>query len=151
MYVTSGLDILVNNGVPSYSLDASLGSPCNAPSAAQNSDAATDVVTNYGALSTLADIKNAISMHLPVEMGFNVYTSFETAFDNGTIFKKVSGQLLGGHAIVIIGYDDSKNAVLIQNSWGTSGGDATYPGCMWLDYSTLTNSRMGIELYSVWR
>lgn len=151
MYVTGGLDILVSNGVPAASLDASLGSPCNYPSATQNNNAATDRITNYGALSTVADVKTALSMHLPVEMGFNVYSSFETAFNNGTIFKRISGSLLGGHAICIIGYDDSKNAVLIQNSWGTSGGDATYPGCMWLDYSTLTNSRMGIELYSVWR
>ncbi|MBB6129147.1 C1 family peptidase [Mucilaginibacter lappiensis] len=148
MYVTGGLDILQNYGVPTANLDASLGSPCQAPSSSVNASAATDKnVSSYAAISTVADIKNALSMNLPVEMGFNVYDSFETAFDNGTVYKKTSGSLLGGHAICIIGYSDAKNAVLIQNSWGTSGGDAQNPGCMWLDYSVFTQSKLGIELY----
>ncbi|PSL43838.1 papain like protease [Chitinophaga niastensis] len=151
MYIAPGLDILVNSGVPSYAADPDLGSPCDAPTYAQDQDAASDMVVNYAALSTVADVKKALSMHLPVEMGFNVYSSFETAFSNGTTFKRVSGQLLGGHAICIIGYSDAKNAVLIQNSWGTGGGDPSHPGCMWLDYSTLTNPNMGVELYSVWK
>ncbi|NHA07920.1 C1 family peptidase [Mucilaginibacter sp. HC2] len=148
MYVTSGLDILQNYGVPAANLDASLGSPCQAPSSSVDASAATDKnVSSYAAISTVADIKNALSMNLPVEMGFNVYDSFETAFDNGTVYKKTSGSLLGGHAICIIGYSDAKNAVLIQNSWGTSGGDSQNPGCMWLDYSIFTQSKLGIELY----
>lgn len=148
MYISSGMDIVQNYGVPTASSDASLGSPCQAPSSAVNASAATDKnVSSYAAISTVADIKKAISMRLPVEMGFNVYQSFETAFDNGTVYSKTTGQYLGGHAICIIGYSDAKNAVLIQNSWGTSGGDAQNPGCMWLDYSVFTQSKMGIELY----
>jgi C1A family cysteine protease len=148
MYVTGGLDVLQNYGVPAANLDASLGSPCTAPSSAVNASAATDKnVSSYAAISTVADIKKALSMRLPVEMGFNVYDSFETAFDNGTVYTKSTGSLLGGHAICIIGYDDAKSAVLIQNSWGTSGGDSAHPGCMWLSYSVFTQSKLGIELY----
>jgi hypothetical protein len=151
MYLAPGLDILVRSGVPTYNADPYLGSPCTAPTSAMNTSAATDKVVNYAALTSVNDVKTALSMHLPVLMGFNVYSSFETAFSYGTTYKTVSGSYLGGHAICIIGYSDAKNAVLIQNSWGTSGGDPSNPGCMWLDYSTLTNSRLGVELYSVWK
>ncbi|HVI47289.1 MAG TPA: C1 family peptidase [Chitinophaga sp.] len=149
MYIDAGLDILRNNGVPSYSVDSRLGSPCSYPTSAQNTDAARNKIRTYGRLSSVTDVKNALNLRLPVEMGLMVYSSFETAFDYGTIYKTTSGQELGGHAICIVGYDDAKHAFLIQNSWGTGGGDATYPGCMWLDYNVLSDSRLGVELYSV--
>ena len=44
---------------------------------------------------------------------------------------------LGGgisHALVICGYDDSKHAYKVFNSWGTSWGDAGYS---WIDYDLL--------------
>lgn len=151
MYLTPGLDILINYGVPTYAADPSLGSPCRRPTAAMDASAASDKVVNYAALSNLNDVKTALSMHLPVLMGFTVYSSFETAFNNGSTFKTISGSVLGGHAVCIIGYNDAKNAVLIQNSWGTSGGDASNRGCVWIDYNTLFNSRMQVELYSVWK
>ncbi|WP_160713381.1 C1 family peptidase [Chitinophaga solisilvae] len=151
MYLAPGLDILVNSGVPTYAADPYLGSPCTPPTAAQNTSAATDKVVNYAAVTTVNEVKTALSMHMPVELGFNVYSSFETAFSYGTVYKRVSGSYLGGHAVCIIGYSDAKNAVLIQNSWGTGGGDPSNPGCMWLDYSTLTNPTFGAEMYSVWK
>jgi hypothetical protein len=42
------------------------------------------------------------------------------------------GSPMGNHAMTIVGYDDSKNAWLIQNSWGTSWG---CNGQAWVDYN----------------
>ncbi|MXV15971.1 C1 family peptidase [Hufsiella ginkgonis] len=148
MTIVNGMTIATNSGVPAESLDPSLGSPCVAPSSTVNADAATNkVLYRYGTISNLTQIKTALSLHLPVEMGFNVFDSFDDAFFFGTTFSSVSGNYRGAHAVCIVGYDDAKNAVLIQNSWGTFGGDATYPGCMWLDYGVLFNGAMGTQLF----
>ncbi|MFD2872358.1 C1 family peptidase [Mucilaginibacter ximonensis] len=147
MYLTSAMNILQNNGVPDYSVDSSLGSVCTVPSPSVNSSAAANPVFRYGAVTSVAQVKQAISLHLPVEIGFRVSTSFENAWAYGTTFSSVSGVQSTGHAMAIIGYDDTKNAVLVENSWGIYGGDATYAGCMWFDYSILTNSSLGIEMY----
>jgi C1A family cysteine protease len=32
----------------------------------------------------------------------------------------------GGHAILAVGYDDSKKRLIIRNSWGTGWGDDGY-------------------------
>ncbi|MFN8182348.1 MAG: C1 family peptidase [Bacteroidia bacterium] len=37
------------------------------------------------------------------------------------------------HAVVIIGWDDSKNAWLVRNSWGVYWGENGYA---WVDYNT---------------
>lgn len=42
------------------------------------------------------------------------------------------GTLMAAHAMVIIGYDDSKQAWLVQNSWGPNWG---CNGRIWLDYA----------------
>ena len=41
----------------------------------------------------------------------------------------------GGHAVSIVGYDDSKNAWLIRNSWNTAWGEA---GFGWVDYDDVS-------------
>lgn len=39
-----------------------------------------------------------------------------------------------GHAMLLVGYDDAKNAWLVRNSWGTDWGDG---GHFWIDYQVL--------------
>jgi len=43
-----------------------------------------------------------------------------------------SGTARGGHALPIVGYDDSKNAFRFMNSWGTGWPDG---GFAWVDYT----------------
>jgi hypothetical protein len=54
------------------------------------------------------------------------------------VFKSDTGQLGGkhggGHAMVMVGYDDARGAYRVHNSWGTDWGDGGY---MWWDYSDL--------------
>ena len=40
------------------------------------------------------------------------------------------------HAMALVGYDDSKNAFRVRNSWGTSWGDN---GSIWVDYDFFCN------------
>jgi len=90
--------------------------------------------------------KAALNSGFPIVMGFKVYESFETvAVANTGIMPipKPSEKLLGGHCVVIVGYDDKKNAFLVRNSWGTGWGCrsdgnvlGTKPrGYFWMPYS----------------
>lgn len=93
----------------------------------------------------LKQIKTNLAGGLPSMFGFTVYSSISQATTTGKIPYPTSGEkILGGHAVVAVGYDDAmkiKNtnskgiettgAVLIRNSWGTDWGSNGYG---WLPY-----------------
>ena len=92
-------------------------------------DAAKDVVTSYFSLDTDVDIKQCLVAGFPVVFGMSVYESFESeAVANSGIVSmpKDSEQQIGGHCMVIVGYDDSNNWWIVRNSWGTGWGAAGY-------------------------
>jgi C1A family cysteine protease len=84
-------------------------------------------------------IKTNLAAGLPSMFGFTVYSSIPASGDGkGEIpYPKTGEKVLGGHAILAVGYDDakkigtSKGALLIRNSWGTGWGAAGYG---WLPY-----------------
>jgi C1A family cysteine protease len=103
-----------------------------------------DAGTTPSALVT--KIKAGLAAGLPCVFGFTVYSSIAQAAKTGRIPYPVKGEkVLGGHAMLVIGYDDnvaitntntgatSKGALLIRNSWGPSWGDHGY-GALPYDY-----------------
>lgn len=83
-------------------------------------------------LST-ATMKTQLANEDPVLVGVDVYDSFIQASSSAAI-KGKAGPLRGYHAIVLVGYDDDRNAFELQNSWGAAWGDN---GRAWIDYDTL--------------
>jgi len=68
---------------------------------------------------------------LPIICGITCYSNIWSAV-NGVI-PKSNGQIIGGHAILLVGYDDSKQLFKFKNSWGTGWGDKGY-GYLPYDY-----------------
>lgn len=68
----------------------------------------------------LGSVKQALQ-HGPLVTTLEVYADF-MAYGGG-VYKHVTGEMLGGHAVSIIGYDDAKQAYIIRNSWGQSWGE----------------------------
>jgi C1A family cysteine protease len=70
-------------------------------------------------------IKAALQQYGPVMVGLSVYQSFmspDTAKTGLIPDPKPNEALVGGHAICIVGYDDTKRLFKFENSWGTSWG-----------------------------
>lgn len=88
---------------------------------------------------TLDTIKGNLAAGLPSMFGFSVFSSIPKVGEGtGDIpFPDKHDSLIGGHAIVAVGYDDkkkidkSKGALLIRNSWGADWGEKGYG---WLPY-----------------
>ncbi|MDB5005327.1 MAG: hypothetical protein JWQ34_3552 [Mucilaginibacter sp.] len=160
MHTYNGINIAKIKGIPSYTLDPDPGDTgdnsddfCHLPATSVINDAATNKIGNFYSLSTISDIKIALSYHLPVVMGFKAFSSFLTAFYNGTTYSAVGTDDLGtGHEVCIVGYDDAKQAFLVQNSYGTTynnnpAGDPDRPGMMWFGYNLFSEPSLQIELY----
>ena len=61
--------------------------------------------------------------------------SSETAKTGVIQMPRAKEQVLGGHAIVIVGYDDEQKRVKFVNSWGAGWGDHGF-GYLPYDYVT---------------
>jgi hypothetical protein len=69
-------------------------------------------------------LKDAIQSG-PVWLGYYVYDDFIDYWlhgDPAVPYKHTTGANLGGHAVLLIGYDDAKNAWIVKNSWGATAG-----------------------------
>lgn len=93
----------------------------------------------------LNEIKAKLIAGIPAIFGFTVYDSIDQAEKDGRIpFPTPGEKVLGGHALMAVGYDDNlkicnnaakdkpmTGALLIRNSWGTEWGNNGYG---WLPY-----------------
>jgi Papain family cysteine protease len=119
------------------------------PTPAQDANAAS---YRLGAYHGLRGSETALSVigdltPWPVEVGFTVYESFESVdvAKSGVMpIPKAGETLLGGHEVLMVGYDigptptlrptGSLPAALIQNSWGTGWG---LGGFFWMPVAIL--------------
>ncbi len=74
-------------------------------------------------INTLTAFKTALYSNNPVLIGVSVYDSFELPSTTKTgiipMPDTTTESLLGGHALMVTGYDDTKSLFTIRNSWET--------------------------------
>jgi hypothetical protein len=97
-------------------------------------------LVNYSLVESMADAKVLIGNGYPVvigvSMGKSIYSNTEvngTVGSDGLWTPKANEELVGGHALTLIGYDDYKfgGAFKVMNSWGSKYGDN---GFIWIRY-----------------
>lgn len=105
--------------------------------------------TSISGPQVLINVKQRLAAGLPSMFGFTVYSSINNSCD--IPFPTAYDSVLGGHAVVAVGYHDSKmignrkGALLIRNSWGTGWGDKGYG---WLPYDYV-NYRLAVDFWSL--
>jgi C1A family cysteine protease len=118
-------------------------------------DSCYEEALNHNALvveninNTLVDMKSSLASNEPFVVGILVFSSFETPYvaRTGKVpMPSKNDVLLGGHAVVCVGYDDSKKVWIMRNSWGRAWGDKGY---FYLPYAYLTNSNLSSDLWII--
>lgn len=96
----------------------------------------------------LLHMKSCLSEGFPFVFGFCVYDSFESQAVTTTgimPMPKQTEQMLGGHAVMAIGYDDKKQMFKIHNSWGTRWGLGGY---FWMPYEFIANNNYASDFWT---
>ena len=86
--------------------------------------------------TNLSAIKTMLSVEVPVIIGFTCYSNlFDDSVSETGIILPSNGQIIGGHAVLAVGYDDATGYIKFKNSWGTNWAIGGY-GFMPYDYFT---------------
>jgi C1A family cysteine protease len=100
-------------------------------------------------VQSLEQLKQCLIEGFPFIFGFNVYSSFETqeVAETGIMpIPKEGEELLGGHAVCAVGFDDNKQVFIVRNSWGDNWGDKGY---FYMPYSFITNTSQCSDFWTV--
>ena len=88
----------------------------------------------------IQQMKQCLNDGYPFVFGFAVFESFETkqvAETGIMVMPKVGEKILGGHAVMAVGYDDDKEVFIVRNSWGEEWGDKGY---FYMPYEFIKNT-----------
>jgi C1A family cysteine protease len=93
------------------------------------------------------DIKEVLAAGKPVLIGMSVYASFENpeVAETGQVpMPKRREQLMGGHAVLVVGYEQKE--YIIRNSWGEDWGDNGY---FYLPQEYLSNPSLASDFWTL--
>lgn len=100
--------------------------------------------------TVLTDLLQCLAQGFPFVFGFSVYDNFESPdlAKNGYVLSMPTSdmKLLGGHAVVAVGYDQTKQLFLVRNSWGKDWGNNGY---FWQPFDYLTNANLASDFWVV--
>jgi hypothetical protein len=86
-------------------------------------------ITQARPLKALDQIKSALATDGPIVAGIEVYQeaiSPQTAKTGVFQLPQKGSQLVGGHAVVLVAYDDQRKQFKFANDWGAAWGDRGY-------------------------
>lgn len=142
-YFSDALNLVVNQGVST--LDVMPYDPFNeygfqtTPNLDQRRQAFYFRNASWSAIPTrsVEEIRVHLCNREPVLLGFPVFPDFDNLGPGNEVYDNLSGSSRGGHAVVIVGYDDSRRAFRILNQWTQFWG---LNGYGWISYDLIANN-----------
>ena len=112
--------------------------------------ALTNLVSSYHSINQdLISMKTCLAEGFPFVFGFTVYDSFESQDVAGSGIVNLplpNENIVGGHAVTCIGYDDATQRFLVRNSWGSEWGQN---GNFTIPYAYLTNPNLASDFWTI--
>ena len=124
-----------------------------APPAAAVAEAAAYKINSYAQLGlNIKTIKNALAQNIPVLLTMNVHSGFEILTGAWTTHTwntvtSATNPVMGSHEVLVIGYDDASQRLLLENSWGPTWGDGGFFGMPYDMVDTTVNTNIVSELW----
>jgi len=107
-------------------------------------------VVSYQRVSrNLAQLKGCLAAGYPYVFGFTVYDAFESAevATSGVLNMPTSTEgVIGGHAVLAVGYDDVAQRFIVRNSWGAKWG---LKGHFTMPYAYLLSSNLASDFWTL--
>jgi C1A family cysteine protease len=97
----------------------------------------------------LDHLRACLAGGFPFVFGFSVYESFESAAvaRTGRVpMPKPKEQLIGGHAVVAVGYDTRTRSFIVRNSWGADWG---LQGYFTIPFDYLLDANLADDFWTV--
>ncbi len=108
-------------------------------------------IVSYARLATLDEMRACLADGFPFVFGFAVYESFESqqVMRTGVVEMPGSGErMLGGHAVLAVGYDDKARRFVVRNSWGQTWG---LKGYFTMPYAYLADRNLSDDFWTIRR
>lgn len=96
-----------------------------------------------------SQLKTCLATGCPFVFGFTVYESFESAQVAKTGIAPLPQpheRVLGGHAVMAVGYNDVKQVFIVRNSWGAGWGQKGY---FTLPYAYLLSTSLSADFWTI--
>ncbi len=119
------------------------------PSPKAYTQAKSHCISSYLRLQSFAEMKQCLALGFPFVFGFAVYESFELpqVANTGIVsMPNLSERLLGGHAVMAVGYHDEKKHFIVRNSWGENWGKSGY---FFMPYEYLENPMLCKDFWTL--
>lgn len=96
-------------------------------------------------------MKSCLANNLPFGIGFTVYASFESEDVESTGIAVLppaydGDHVLGGHAVLVVGYEDENEWFIVRNSWGKEWGNEGY---FYMPYKYLLNENLSDDFWVI--
>ena len=120
------------------------------PSDAAYSAALQTTAASYCRVArALTQMKGCLASGYPFSFGFSVYEAFESdqVASSGVLNMPQPGEsLIGGHAVLAVGYDDQSQRFIVRNSWGPGWGQAGY---FTMPYAYLMEENLSDDFWTI--
>lgn len=149
--IRDGIKSVAVQGVcPEEHWPYNIGKFTDKPSDSCYAEAQQDQALRYRRISAnLSSMLTCLAMGLPFVFGFTVYDAFESqqVATTGVLDMPKQGEnVLGGHAVMAVGYDRVARQFIVRNSWGTSWG---VKGYFRMPFDYLTNSNLADDRWVI--